>query len=87
VAVAGEQAHAIAVADHDQAVAVVLHFVEPSGVAGTILPPVGRQGWNNVLRMGRRYAPAPGNANQRLSQSGVDVRLAPQQRRESRHSI
>ena len=29
IAAAGDQAHAIAVAGHDQAVAVILHFVEP----------------------------------------------------------
>jgi hypothetical protein len=44
VAVAGEQAHAIPLAGHDQAVAVVLDFMEQAGVGGTALPLVGRQG-------------------------------------------
>ena len=41
-----------------------------AGVAGTTS--VGRQGWT-VLRMGRRYAPAPGIAN--LNARGINPRL------------
>jgi hypothetical protein len=44
VAVAGEQPQALVLALNDQAVAVVLDFVDPSARSGTLVPRVGMQG-------------------------------------------
>ena len=44
MSIAGEQAHAIPLTGHDQAITVGLDFMEQGGVDGTALPMVGRQG-------------------------------------------
>ena len=48
---AREQAHALAVALDDQAVAVVLDFVDPPGWSGTVAALVGMQGSKGDLSM------------------------------------
>ena len=49
--IAGEQAHAFAVALDDQAIAVVLDLVIHSRRLGTLVPRVGMQGSNATVRM------------------------------------
>jgi hypothetical protein len=55
VAVAGEQAHALALALDDEAIAVVLYFMQPIWApAGTLVPRVGMQGSNGDFRIPHR---------------------------------
>jgi len=54
MAVAGEQPHALALALDDQAVTVVLDFVQHSGRSGTSAALVGMQGSNVDLGMRQR---------------------------------
>ena len=51
VAIAGEQAHAFALALDDQAIAVVLDFVDPFRPVRDLGPRVGMQGSNATVRM------------------------------------
>ena len=53
IAVASEQTHAITVPLYAEAVAIVLHFMEPVGPGGTTLPAVGMQN-SKVLRISER---------------------------------
>jgi hypothetical protein len=54
MAVEREQPHALAVALDDQAIAVVLDFVDPFRAVGNFRRLVGMQGSNSGLGMGHR---------------------------------
>jgi hypothetical protein len=53
IAIGGKPADAIAVPLYAEAVAIVLHFMEPVGPGGTTLPAVGMQN-SKVLRISER---------------------------------
>jgi hypothetical protein len=79
VAVAGEQPRGFAVALDDQAIAVMLHFVQPFGEVGTLVAFVGMQGAKGDLSMGKdRQTPRKCQSErgpQRISNRG---RIRPQ---------
>ena len=52
MAVAGPQPHALAVALHDQAIAVVLDFVDPVRAVGNLAA----AGWNAGVKRGFQHA-------------------------------
>ena len=54
VAVAGEQADALAVPLNDQAIAIVFHFVNPFRPVGNLGPAGRNAGFNAELRMALR---------------------------------